>query len=355
MLALRFHGNRDLRVDEIPKPELKPGWVLVKNAWAGICGSDLHEYVIGPANMPVEPHILTGETIPSVIGHEFSGTIEAVGEGVDDLSPGQKVAVFPVLTDGTCYWCQQNTYGMCDKWGFLGYSGWGGGMAQYVCVQRREIHVIPDSIPLDVAALVEPLAVGWHAVKKSAVKPGDLCLVLGAGPIGLAVVHCLRAHGIEAIVVSEPSPARAAQAAEAGAQHVLNPIKEDVPAFCQTLGDKRGVHAVFDCAGLQQAFDVGLASARGKGQILQVAIYEGPLTIKTPNVITRKQINLVGSNIYTREEFQEVIDAIASGQLKEPEKMITSKIPLRDAVSKGFEELLKNKDRHIKILIDPHA
>lgn len=115
-------------------------------------------------------------------------------------------------------------------------------------------------------------------------------------------------------MVSEPSEARAAQATEAGAHNVLNPIKDDVPAFCRSLGDGRGVHAVFDCAGIQQAFDVGLVCVRGKGQILQVANYEGSLTIKTPNIITRRQICLVGSNIYTRGEFQEVIDAIASGK-----------------------------------------
>jgi len=114
-------------------------------------------------------------------GHEFSGTVAELGEGVTDLDVGQRVAVFPVLTDGTCYWCHKEMYGMCDKWGFLGYSGYGGGMAEYVCVERRAIHTIPDSIPLDVAALVEPLAVGWHAVKVSKLTPDDDCLVSGAG------------------------------------------------------------------------------------------------------------------------------------------------------------------------------
>lgn len=114
-------------------------------------------------------------------------------------------------------------------------------------------------------------------------------------------------------MVSEPSSARAAQATAIGVQHVFNPITEDVTALVRKLGDCRGAYAVFDCAGIQAAFDVGLSSVRAKGLIVQVANYETALVIKTPNLITRRQINIVGSNIYTRAEFQEVIDAITSG------------------------------------------
>lgn len=104
-----------------------------------------------------------------------------LGEGVTDLEVGQKVAVFPVITDGTCYWCSKDTYGLCESWGFLGYSGYGGGFAEYICIERRAIHVVPESMSLDVAALVEPLAVGWHAVKTAGLNEGDDVLVVGAG------------------------------------------------------------------------------------------------------------------------------------------------------------------------------
>ena len=273
MRALRWHGNRDIRVDTVPEPKLRPGWVKVKNAWCGVCGSDLTEWRIGPKNSPYnKPHVLTGETLPTVCGHEFSGTVEALGEGVTDLEIGQKVAVFPVLTDGTCYWCEKEAYGLCYSWGFLGYSGFGGGMAEYVCVERKSIHKIPEHIGLDVAALVEPLAVGWHAVKVGKVGAGDHCLVLGAGeyvlancdladqigPIGVSVVHALKAHGVSAIVVSEPSALRAAQAKASGATHLIDPTKEDVPETCRKQTNGFGMHAVFDCAGLQVSFDAAL-------------------------------------------------------------------------------------------------
>lgn len=107
--------------------------------------------------------------------------IEGLGEGVTDLKIGQKVAVFPVLRDDTCHWCQQEAYGLCPNWGFLGYSGYGGGFAEYVCVDSTAIYKIPDTMPLDVAALVEPLAVSWHAVKLAGLLPNEWGLVVGAG------------------------------------------------------------------------------------------------------------------------------------------------------------------------------
>ena len=349
MRALRFHGNKDIRVDSIPVPPLRSRWVKVKNVWSGICGSDLHEYLIGPKNASTEPHSLTGETLPSVLGHEFAGTIEEVGDGVTDLDIGQKVAVFPVITDGTCYWCQQEVLGQCDKWGFMGYSGWGGGMAEYICVERQAIHKIPDHVPLDVAALVEPIAVGWHGVRLAKMQAGQTALVTGAGPIGIAVVLSLVAHGCKSIIVSEPSPARAAQARAAGATHVFNPIKEDIPKKCYELCEGKGVHAVFECAGVQAAMDASIESVRGKGVVINIAVFETPVTINA-NMVNRKSLSYIGSNIYTRGEFQEVIDAIASGKIEHPEKMITAKVPLENSVS-AFEALLAQKDKHVKVLI----
>lgn len=352
MRALRFHGNKSISVDTIPTPNVKPGWVKIRNAWAGICGSDLHEYLIGPKNAPTTPHVLTGETIPTVFGHEFSGTVEELGEGVTDLKVGAKCAIFPVLTDGTCYYCRQELYGMCESWGFLGYSGYGGGMAEYVCVEREAVHIVPESVPLDVAALVEPLAVGWHAVKVGKAEKSMTALVLGAGPIGIAVILCLKAHGVERIVVSEPSPSRRQHANEAGADYVLDSSREDVVARSREVADGRGPHVVFECAGVQASMDVAVHAVRGKGTIVNIAIFEKDLNFPA-NVLNRKSITYIGSNIYTRGEFQEVIDAIADGRLKNPEKMITARVPLENGVKDAFDELIKSRDNHVKILIKP--
>lgn len=154
------------------------------------------------------PHPITGEKLPTGVGqlppflrynfvqgptniqilnvgHEFSGTVAGVGEGVSDLEIGQKVVVFPSIMDHTCYYCDQEIFGLCKQRGFMGFHGYGGGMQEYVCVERIAIHKVPEHVPLDVAALTEPLAVAWHGVLLSQPKPTDIAFVLGAGEIPL--------------------------------------------------------------------------------------------------------------------------------------------------------------------------
>lgn len=242
------------------------------------------------------------------------------------------MTVFPILSDGTCSWCAEETYGLCPNWGFIGYSGSGGGMSEYITVDSGRVYAIPDSMSLEAAALVEPLAVSWHGVKLANVTPDTFALVVGAGtlfplrtmrqalkqhpgPIGIAAVHCLVAQGVKGIIVSEPSPSRRESAVAAGAHHAFDPIREDVAAQVREISDGLGAHVVFECAGIQPAFDVALDSVRGKGIIVNIAVYEKPLTIKTPNKINRWSLTYIGSNTYTRQEFQDVIDAIASGEL----------------------------------------
>lgn len=318
MRALRWHGNKDVRLDEVPEPELRPGWVKVKNAWGGICGSDLHEYLIGPKNTPHDkPHILTGETTPTIIGHEFGGRIVDIHPDVPaelGLKVGMKCAVFPVIGDRTCIWCQRGAQGVCPNWGFLGYSGYGGGFAEYICIDARDIVPVPESVGLDVAALVEPLAVGWHAVKLGNPQPGDSALVLGAGPIGIAVILCLIAHGVQNISVSELSPLRSEQARGAGAKHIFNPRTDDIPKAVKDVSpDGWGPQVVFECAGVQASMDAALNSVRGQGTIVNVGIFEKDITVN-PNILNRRSLRWVGSNIYTRQEFQEVVNAIADGE-----------------------------------------
>lgn len=154
--------------------------------------------------------MLTGETLPAVLGHEFSGVIDQIGEGVKDLKVGDKVCVQPTIHDGSCRSCKRGLTNSCDSFGFIGLSGWGGGMSEYTCVPSHYIKKLPDDMPLDIGALVEPLAVAWHAVSNSPLKDGDDVLVLGSGPIGLAVVLALKSKGCKNIIVAEARQNRGA-------------------------------------------------------------------------------------------------------------------------------------------------
>jgi len=175
------------------------------------------------------------------------------------------------------------------------------------------------------------------------------------GPIGLAVIHALVAHNIKNIIVSEPSDLRASQAREAGATRVVSPKVVDIASFLRENSPQAaGAHSVYECAGTPAAFHTALAAVRGRGTIVNVAIYEtASLEIPNPNFLNRHQITIVGSNTYTRVEFQEVIDAIANGRIKNPGAMITGRVSLEDAIDNGFGQLLAGVEGHVKILVNP--
>lgn len=244
-------------------------------------------------------------------------------------------------------------------------------MSEFTVVPAYSVHKLPPSVSLEVGALVEPLAVGWHAVDiathnyPNALTAESIPLVLGAGPIGLAVIHALIARNVKTILVSEPSGLRAKQARAAAAGKegtetrvlVANPAELDIQEFVRQHSESGlGAHFVFECAGLPQTFATGLHCLRGLGMMVNVAIYEAP-EIVVPNalinLVNRRQLRIVGSNIYTRKEFQEVIDAIADGRIRNPETMITGRVKLDRAVEDGFEALSGGVEGHIKILIDP--
>jgi threonine dehydrogenase-like Zn-dependent dehydrogenase len=327
MKAVRFHGKNDLRYEDIPIPEVKKGQVKVRPSWVGICGSDLHEYLGGPGLCPTTPHPITKETVPLTFGHEFSGIIEEVGEGVTDYKIGDRVVVQPIIYDGTCGACLEGLQNCCWSNGFIGLSGWGGGLAEHIVVPTSTLYHLPDNVPLEIGgkkrsrtavsranrnpALIEPLAVGWHAVKISPYKEGDAVLILGGGPIGISVILALKAKGAKKIIVSEISKKRQEFAKRFGAHYVIDPTKEDVVKRCRELCDQQGVHVVYDCAGVQAGLDQAIHAVRARGTVVNIAIWEKPCSI-TPNDLTFKERKYMGVATYQIGDFQEVLVRIQS-------------------------------------------
>lgn len=151
MKAVRFHGKDDLRFEKIPEPKCGPGQIKIVPAWCGICGTDLHEYLGGPNLCPTTPHPITGETVPLTFGHEFAGKIEELGEGVSEKwKVGERVIVQPIIYDGDCGACQDGLINCCYKNGFVGLSGWGGGLSEHVVVPEYAVYHCPDNVGLDV-------------------------------------------------------------------------------------------------------------------------------------------------------------------------------------------------------------
>ena len=193
MRAARYYGNKDIRIEEIDEPTAGAGEVLIDVAFCGICGTDLHEYLDGPIFCPTPdtPTSWTGETAPVTLGHEFSGVVAALGEGITDLEVGDTVVVEPyILKDGTDTGPDSTDYHLSEGMNFIGLGGGGGGLAEKLAVRRRWVHKIDPSIPLDQAALIEPLAVAYHGVQRSGAKAGDIAVIGGAGPSDCSPVRC---------------------------------------------------------------------------------------------------------------------------------------------------------------------
>jgi (R,R)-butanediol dehydrogenase / meso-butanediol dehydrogenase / diacetyl reductase len=351
MKAARFYGAGDIRIDEMPEPEIGPGQVEVTVDWCGICGTDLHEYLEGPIFIPAAdaPHPITGETLPVVMGHEFAGIVSAVGSGVTNVGEGDRVAVEPYLVCGQCSACAAGRYNICRKLGFVGLAGQQGGFAEKCVVDARWAHPLGD-LDTDVGALVEPLAVGYHAVRLSGLKPGGTAAVFGAGPIGLVTAAALKAVGAGQVISVEPAAARKAKASVAGADVVLDPSETPVAEAIRDLTDGAGADVAFECAGIDAVLASAIGSVRPGGTVVNVAIWGHEASVAMNDLVLR-EVNLVGSLAYA-DDHPATIDLVASGKV-DPFQFITGRIGLDDLVGKGFRELIDNKEENVKILVTP--
>ena len=193
MRAIVYHGREDVRFDDIPEPSPKAGEVKLRVLYNGICGSDLHEYYHGPLASSTKPHPLSGVKIPVVLGHEFCGAVVEVGKGVRRSQAGDLVAVEPLETCGKCEWCHAGNYNHCPLGAIHGYSRDGGGLAEFTVVLRSMAHKLPDGVTARHGALVEPMAVSYHAVARAHPKAGQTVAVHGGGPIGVGALLALKA------------------------------------------------------------------------------------------------------------------------------------------------------------------
>lgn len=351
MKAARFHAQRDLRIEDVPEPEVRPGAVKIAVAWCGICGTDLHEFLEGPIFIPPSGHShpLTGEASPVTMGHEFSGTVEQVGEGVSGLSVGDNVVVEPYFVCDECAPCRAGNYNLCTRMGFIGLAGGGGGLSERIVVDSRWVHPV-GSIPLDEAALIEPLSVAYHAVGRGGLTAGDVAVVGGAGPIGLLTAAVLKGLGITTIV-TELSAARKEKAVSSGvADHVIDPSQEDVKERVLELTDGEGSEAAFECAGVNAVLDTMLDVVKPAGVVVNVSIWGRPATVDMQKVVL-KEIDLRGTIAY-KGDHAAAIKLVQDGRV-DLKPFITGRIALDDLVDQGFDTLINHNDTAVKIIVHP--
>ncbi|HEY5858225.1 MAG TPA: 2,3-butanediol dehydrogenase [Aldersonia sp.] len=349
MRAAVYYGNHKLEIEDVAEPSPGEGQVKVKVARNGICGTDLHEYYDGPIFIPpTDPHPLTGKHAPLVIGHEFSGIVTEVGTGVSDVHEGDRVTIEPIYRCGRCRPCRDGNYHLCTVIGFHGLME-DGGMAEYTVVPRDQVHILPDTVPLELGALVEPMSVAYHAARLGEVGDQSSALIYGAGPIGIGLWFALRGMGLTEIDVVEPSPTRRASIEALGAR-TLDPTSVDVAALIADRTDGNGLDAAFDAAGVTPAIESALACIGERRPLISVAIYDKPLPTPLINLVLRER-RIQGTICYTSDDYRAVIDLMARGHYDTTGWVET--IPLSGVIEQGFEQL--RAGRKMKLLVDPTA
>lgn len=352
MRAAVFHDAKDIRVDDVAEPgPLGPRDVRLKPYWCGICGTDLHEYAVGPIVIPTEPHALNGSTAPQILGHEFSGEVLEVGSEVRAVRVGDRVSVMPLLFCGSCFFCQRGLNHLCTSMAAIGLSNAWGGIAEQAVVHESKVAKLPDSVTDIQGALVEPTAVAAYGVDKAQVRPGDTVLVTGLGPIG-ALASMYAASLGATVYMSEINPTRQALARSLDVGELLDPRGTDVAAELKDRTGGLGVDAVIECSGNEIALQTALASVRGAGHISQTGLHTKPAAID-PMVLSERDITLRGTWCYPVTDWPRIIDLISRDRM-DVEKVVSARIDMADIVDKGFETLLSPTGDQVKVLVSSH-
>lgn len=311
MRAARYYGIEDVRIEEVAKPVCGPSDVLVRVAYAGICGSDLHVYAKG----------MFGIVPPMTMGHEFSGVVEAVGESAKNFRAGDHVVGDPRLGCGTCSWCKRGAYHLCAELAFVGEAQ-PGSYADFIVLPESRLVPVPESMDLRLAALVEPTAVAVHAVDLVA-GPGQTCAgIIGAGPVGLLTLVVAQSRTDWRLSVADKVAARRECASRIGAIETFDSLDEP---------GERWADVVFEAAGKPAALDGGLRWLRPEGSMALIGIYEEAFPFDPSEAIV-KEVRLVGVSAYNREDL-EAAAALLAEHAEVAAQVISDVIPLEDAAA----------------------
>lgn len=333
MRAVTFQAlHQPLQFETLPDPTPGEGEVVVHVGRCGICGSDLH----------MTEDAAYGCQQGDVLGHEFAGEVVGLGKGVSTLKTGDLVSVIPLKSCGQCEHCRKGEVQWCESFGLQG-----GGYAEFATTRPNQCVRLPQGLSLADGAIIEPLAVALHGVNLAGMKTGDRVLVLGAGPIGLAVAFWARRFGAGKVAVQDIALHQQDRALEMGANAFVVDPQDPIGSAEKALGGKADI--VFECVGIPGLIEQAVSQVRNRGTILLLGLCTRPDTFNSFAMLS-KEVRLVTSAFFTQQEYQATLDALEQGAM-EPRLLVTDTITL-DATPEIFEQL-KHRTSQCKVLIAP--
>ncbi|MFN7925409.1 MAG: galactitol-1-phosphate 5-dehydrogenase [Bryobacteraceae bacterium] len=343
MKALLLTEYKKLSLVDMPVPEIGADDLLVRVKACGICGSDIHGYDGS-----------TGRRVPPlVMGHEAAGVVEAVGSGVKDIKPGERVTFDSMVSCGSCHFCRRGQTNLCDNRQVLGVSTGEyrrhGCFAEYVNVPRRIAFRLPDEIPFEHAAMIEAISVAVHGVAITPIALGETAVVVGAGMIGLLVVQTLKVRGCHRVIAVDLEDYKLDLARKLGADFTLNPMKDDVAKSVLDITGGRGADTAVDAVGATAPIKTCLASVRKGGKIILIGNVTPNIELPLQSVVTR-EITMYGS-CGSNGEYPECINLLASGAIRVA-PIISAQAPLEEG-ARWFERLYGKEAGLMKVIIQP--
>lgn len=326
-----------MNLREVEVPAVENDEVLIEVAFSGICGSELSGF-LGQNSL---------RTPPLIFGHEFSGTVAAVGANVANVTVGNRVTANPLVTCGQCLYCKSGRQQLCTNRKLLS-AALPGSNAEFVKVHHHNVYVLPEGMTFEQGAFTEPVACAVHAVELGNVRADDTVLIVGMGPIGQLILQVVLTRGVHRIIVVDMNPYRLEQAKSLGAIGIY-PREQDLLEEVRKVTDGRGVDVALDAVGTSVTRQNCVKSTSLGGTVVFTGLHEGESTLPINDMI-RSEIRTIGAFAYSTLHFEKAIDLLAEGRVGFAEGVV--KAPLRDG-AKWFQTLVDNTTDVTKVLLDP--
>ncbi|GAK50332.1 alcohol dehydrogenase GroES domain protein [Candidatus Moduliflexus flocculans] len=340
--AAVMHGINDVRVEDVDFPQIKAGEVLIKMKSVGVCGSDVHYYKHGKIGSYVVNK-------PMILGHEAAGEIVEVAADVKNFKPGDRVAVEPGYTCRKCVYCKTGRYNLCPDVTFMATPPIDGAYVEYVAWPADFVFRLPDNMTYDHGALMEPLAVGMHAVRRSRLKSGEPIIILGAGTIGLVTLLAAKAAGAGEIIVADLEDVRLNMAQKLGATKIINASKENTLEVVKDLTQGLGMEVVFETAGSVPTTQQTIALAARGGRIVWVGL-AGQDTFPMPVLAAiDKEVDIMGIFRYANV-YPYAIQLVSTGRIN-IDPLVTHRYGLNQ-VTEALNVAYERRDGAVKVIVD---